>query len=58
MWKMYFNPHLNKQAQMITFSRQFSRPNYFRINFNNASVYYTPFQKHLNVFIVITTYTP
>ena len=46
-WKMNFNPDPTKQAQEVIFSCKIEKPLHTPLNFNNANVTQTAFQKHL-----------
>ena len=48
---MSFNPDPTKQAQEVIFSRKIKKPLHIPLNFNNANVKQTVFQKHLGVII-------
>ena len=51
MWKMNFNPNLNKQAQKVIFSQKLQKTNHNLVYFNQNSVKQVPSQKHLGIYV-------
>ena len=48
---MSFNPDLNKQAQVVAFSRKLTISSHPKIFFNNPLVVCASWQKHLGMFL-------
>ena len=51
LWKMSFNPDINKQAQEAIFSRKLQKSNHLSLTFNGTSVTQSEIQRHLGMFI-------
>ena len=50
-WKISFNPHPNKQAQEIIFSRKRMKSSHSSAYFNNIAISSTSVQKHLGMLL-------
>ena len=51
LWKMSFNPDINKQAQEAIFSRKLQKSNHLSLTFNGTSVTQSEIQRHLGMFM-------
>ena len=52
---MSFNPYPSKEAQEVIFSRKHLNSNHDSIYFNHNSIQQVPFQKHLEIYLHIST---
>ena len=51
LWKMSFNPDINKQAQEAIFSRKLQKSNHLSLTFNGTSVTQFEIQRHFEMFM-------
>ena len=51
LWKMSFNPDINKQAQEAIFSRKLQKSNHLSLTFNGTSVTQSEIQRHFEMFM-------
>ena len=51
LWKMSFNPDINRQAQEAIFSRKLQKSNHLSLTFNGTSVTQSEIQRHLGMFM-------
>ena len=51
LWKMNFNPDINRQAQEAIFSRKLQKSNHLSLTFNGTSVTQSEIQRHLGMFM-------
>ena len=50
-WKILFNPHLNKEAQQVIFSKKLNKPCHPKITFNSAPFVFADWEKHVGMFL-------
>ena len=51
LWKMNFNPDINRQAQEAIFSRKLQKSNHLSLTFNGTSVTQSEIQRHFEMFM-------